>query len=250
MRIIFNADDFGYSRAVNFGIIDSYRYGAIRSTTLMTNMPCAKHAALLAKENEGLGVGIHLNLTEGRPLTNCCSSFTDSSGNFFGRSLLEKLAEINLTEVEAELTAQINWAITRDIDVTHLDSHHHIHLHDGVFDVACSLSKKFDIPMRLNNKRLHPERKSPDKLVTEFGAEKATLEFLTALLTRLENEAAGRNPIVEIMCHPGYVDANLLSGSSHNIARVHEQKVLSSAALRDFLEIRGIETVSYMVLRQ
>src|SRR5699024_3337774 len=67
-RIIINADDFGYSRAVNWGIIDAHAEGLLTSTTLMTNMPAAEHAFKLGHAHENLGIGVHLTLTCGRPL--------------------------------------------------------------------------------------------------------------------------------------------------------------------------------------
>ena len=54
VRIIFNADDIGYSEAVTLGIIKAHQDGLIKTTTMMTNMPAAPLAAKLLKENPGL----------------------------------------------------------------------------------------------------------------------------------------------------------------------------------------------------
>lgn len=64
-KVIINADDFGYSAAVNAGIIKAYQDGVLTSTTLMANMSGRDGAIQLAKENQGLGVGGHLVLTCG-----------------------------------------------------------------------------------------------------------------------------------------------------------------------------------------
>ncbi|MEG0276419.1 MAG: ChbG/HpnK family deacetylase, partial [Coprobacillus sp.] len=68
VKIINNADDFGYSNAINYGIIDCYLNGMLTSTTLMPAMPGFDHAVALAKQNPGLGIGVHLTLTCGRPV--------------------------------------------------------------------------------------------------------------------------------------------------------------------------------------
>ena len=69
VRLIVNADDFGMAPAITDAIIDCHRRGIVTSTSLMANLPAAEHAAWRAQEVPGLGVGIHLNLTQGPPLS-------------------------------------------------------------------------------------------------------------------------------------------------------------------------------------
>lgn len=68
-QVIINADDFGLSPAVNRGIIEAYRAGGITSTSMMVNMPGLADAVHAARSLPGLGVGLHFNLTYGRPLS-------------------------------------------------------------------------------------------------------------------------------------------------------------------------------------
>ena len=56
-KLIVNADDFGLSEAVNYGIISAYKNGIVRSTTIMAGMPAFDHAVELLKKNKGLGCG-------------------------------------------------------------------------------------------------------------------------------------------------------------------------------------------------
>lgn len=76
-KVIFNSDDFGYSYGVNYGILDAYQRGILTSTTLMANMPGFEHAVKLKKEVPGLGVGVHLTLTCGKPLLENVDSLTE-----------------------------------------------------------------------------------------------------------------------------------------------------------------------------
>ena len=71
MKLIVNADDFGLSKAINFGIVESHLEGIVTSTSMMITMPAVKHAKSLAKNIPDLGIGLHLNISLGKPLTNC-----------------------------------------------------------------------------------------------------------------------------------------------------------------------------------
>ncbi|MGA2094374.1 MAG: ChbG/HpnK family deacetylase, partial [Sedimentisphaerales bacterium] len=68
-RLIINADDFGLCRGVNKGIAEAHATGVLTSATLMANMPAAEEAVEIAHKLSNLGVGVHLNLTEGKPLS-------------------------------------------------------------------------------------------------------------------------------------------------------------------------------------
>ena len=68
-RLIINADDFGMTEGISEGIIKAHLEGVVTSTTLMANMPAAAYAIKLAQKTPDLGVGIHLNLTTGRPIS-------------------------------------------------------------------------------------------------------------------------------------------------------------------------------------
>ena len=51
MKVIINADDFGFSESVNWGIIEGHKNGIVISTTIMVNMPAVEHALNLLKQN-------------------------------------------------------------------------------------------------------------------------------------------------------------------------------------------------------
>ena len=92
--LIINADDFGLSSGVNTAIVACYQAGSLSSTTLMVNMPATEDAIALAKEYPGLGVGLHFNLSSGKPLcpTDKVSSLIASNGEFQQRGVTEKKA--------------------------------------------------------------------------------------------------------------------------------------------------------------
>lgn len=136
MRLIVNADDFGMNENVTRAILASFKRGFVNQTTLMVNMPWAEKAVELAKE-EGVfdRIGLHLNLTLGRPLTAAMARhplFCDERGEFdkrFARNghLLRgysgEVASLIREEVEAQIVRYRDFGLP----LLHLDSHHHVH---------------------------------------------------------------------------------------------------------------------------
>ncbi|MCX5655249.1 MAG: ChbG/HpnK family deacetylase [Planctomycetota bacterium] len=151
-RLIVNADDFGWSEAVTSGILRAHRDGLVTSTTLMANLPGAEAALQRARrEAPGLGIGLHLNLTEGRPLTgDAATPLTDGEGQFI-RSLvrlarLVRTSAAALLAAEREWEAQVLWARDHGLRPTHLDGHKHVHLVPALAPSAIALARKHGIP--------------------------------------------------------------------------------------------------------
>lgn len=148
-RIIVNADDFGMNSGNNQAIIEAFGKGLISSTTLMANMPGFEEACELACCHQLLGrIGVHLNLTEGRPLSTAIRSFPlfcDEFGLFRPRRTLFYLAKEERHAVEAEFSAQIQACLDRGIHPTHLDSHQHIHTEWPIGQIAISVARQYGI---------------------------------------------------------------------------------------------------------
>ena len=151
-RLIVNADDFGWSEAVTGGIIKAHREGILTSTTLMANLPGAEAALERARrEAPDLGIGLHLVLTEGRPLAGKNAAWlTDPAGEFI-RALpaLSRLVRSSADAREAvrkEWDAQVRWALDHDLRPTHLDSHKHVHLMPVLLPIAVDLARRHGIP--------------------------------------------------------------------------------------------------------
>ena len=152
--LIINADDFGLSPGTNEAIIACYLAGSVSSTTLMVNMTATEEATRLARGNRGLGVGLHFNLTCGRPLSppDHIKSLVDSDGIFYERSVAEKKAlsrQFNSDEIFIELSAQWNHMVSSGLIPTHLDSHQHIHTFPIAFDVVAAFCVEHNIPVRI-----------------------------------------------------------------------------------------------------
>ena len=148
-NLIINADDFGFSVGVTDGIVQAHQAGILTSTTLMTTMPDAQRAVELARRNQGLGVGIHLCLTQGTPLADMDVPLFSPRGVFPPRvgQLLWRLTrdKSTLRQVRREWESQINFAVSRGLQPTHLDSHKHIHHWPPLGDIAIDLARHFNI---------------------------------------------------------------------------------------------------------
>jgi chitin disaccharide deacetylase len=135
-RLIVNADDFGMGRGITDGIVQAHIHGFLSSTSLMPNMPAAEYAISRLQSLPALGVGVHLNICQGRPILPArdVASLVDSSGNFNPPAVQARklwLWHADADEIEAEFIAQIRWMKTRGIVPTHADSHQHMHMYPG-----------------------------------------------------------------------------------------------------------------------
>ncbi|WP_397571368.1 carbohydrate deacetylase [Schlesneria sp. T3-172] len=172
--IVFHADDFGMNAAVNAGIEAAFREGLLTSTSLLANAPAAEDAcrvwpALMADVQTRrlsslerrhmlsdplipFDLGIHLNLTQGRPLTSNDFSpeLLDEEGCFPGIGKLfariNHASDAQMKSVEAELRAQIEWMIARGHHPTHLNGHQYIELIPRIAAIVPALLHDYAIP--------------------------------------------------------------------------------------------------------
>ena len=151
-RLIVNADDFGLTHNVNRGILDAHRDGIVTSATLLANGIAFESAVAASKRFHRLGIGVHLNLTEGRPVAEAyhIPTLVDRGGQFhltpprLWAGIVS--GQVSLAEIEFELRAQIRKVIRAGITPTHLDGHKHIHVLPRVSELVIRLAHEFGIP--------------------------------------------------------------------------------------------------------
>lgn len=151
-RLIVNADDFGWSGAVTGGIIRAHREGLVTSTTLMANLEGAAEALARARqEAPGLAIGLHLNLTEGRPLAppGEVAPILDRAGRLMP-SLATLYRRLRLSggarrAAARELEAQVRWALDHGLRPSHLDSHKHVHQIPAILPLVIDLARRHGI---------------------------------------------------------------------------------------------------------
>lgn len=130
-RLITTADDFGDTPAVNAAVARAHREGVLRFASLMVLRPAAAEAARIAKDNPGLGVGLHLEL---------CADAPEKAGL---RYFFDPQARAGL---EGEIRAQLDALIKLGIRPTHIDGHINVHVHPVVFPAVCRLAREYGVP--------------------------------------------------------------------------------------------------------
>ena len=150
-NLIVNADDLGWTEGVNRGIAEAHRNGIVTSTSLLANGVAFASGVELARSTPGLGVGVHLNLSDGEPTAprELVATLLNDEGEFAGgpEALLLRIAKRDVTvrEAEQEWEAQIEKVKEAGIQPTHLDGHKHVHMLPGLFEVALRLAKRHGI---------------------------------------------------------------------------------------------------------
>ena len=150
-KFILNADDFGMSEAYNRAILEGYSSGILKSAGLVANGEAFEEAwKNVIPACPDLGVGIHLNVIEGKSLCLGLDRLTDEEGNFnnsYAQLLLKSLNKKDtafMEQLEKEFRAQIE-EVMKHTKVTHIDSHVHVHSIPPIFELVCRLAKEYGI---------------------------------------------------------------------------------------------------------
>ena len=246
-KLIVNADDFGLSKGVNLGIIEGFIEGVLTSTSMMANMPGFDHALKLSNDNKDLGVGVHLTLTSGYPVSNNLKSLVDENGQFKNIDFYMNdniINKIDLEEVEKEWTSQIEKLIEHGIRPSHLDTHHNVQNITGIKEIFFNLARKYNLPVRYT---LNADKniKSPDKLVEYFDKNSNVKSFWRDVeLDNLIKDCKNYN-VVETACHPGYVDDYLIKNSSFNTIRALTLSEVKNKQFLKAIKDNSIELISF-----
>jgi predicted glycoside hydrolase/deacetylase ChbG (UPF0249 family) len=240
--LIVNADDFGLTRGVSAGILAAHRHGIVTSTTvLVTGEPDRRQ--LDEARAVGLGLGLHVNLTLGAPLTRG-RSLVDGGGRF-RRDPLRAAAGADAREVRAEVEAQLGRFEKLVGRVpTHLDSHHHVGLQPPVRDVVLDVARAHGLPVRSQDAAARTRARSAGLRTTDYFFGEAGPDAywsLTRTLAALRALPAG---VSEFMVHPGRSDDDL-GYSRYGRQREVELAGLGGAAARGAAAALGITLTDF-----
>ena len=216
---------------VNEAIVIAYQQGILRSTTALVNSAYIQEAVTMMKENPGIGVGLHLNLTSGKPLTNCPSLINPETGLFYkGRVEMLKHHPV-MKEVGSEWNAQMDRYIELFGELPdHIDSHHSVHdATPEAFEISSKIANQYHLPMRRYNQF---------KYVPDMFA-KNKPEELIEILKKYDGQD------IEIMAHNAIVDLDLYRWSSYNFPRIQELDILCSEEVKKYIKENQIEITNY-----
>jgi predicted glycoside hydrolase/deacetylase ChbG (UPF0249 family) len=262
-QLVVNADDFGFTRDVNRGIVQAHRSGILTSTTLMATGAAFDDAVGLARENPALDIGVHLVLVGEPPFP-----FTMTA---LARAIL--LGRIRIYE---ELRAQVRRIFDAGLFPTHLDTHKHTHLLPPVLDAVARLSEEFKIPWvrrpfdlpltaatppaigwskRATSQAFGLVRRRFARVLARHGC-RSTDHFAGFQITGRYDAAELAQLIralpegsTEFMCHPGICGEELRAARTRlKESRERELRALTSAEVRAALAESGVALASYRSL--
>ena len=284
-RLIVNADDFGLTKGVNRAIVEAHSQGIVTSSTLMANGRAFDDAVQRVTSATRLSVGCHVVLVDGSPLFEKINT-TPSDEKFKDGRFYESLngfavrlvtGRINDDDIEAEATAQIRKLQAAGIVVSHLDTHKHTHILPRVLRPllraarACGVSAirnpfgPVHISVVAKRPRLWKRFSQVtvlNRLGTSFGKSVAAAGILTpdgtvgivatgAMDLRLFESIVSSLPegTWELVCHPGYNDAELaVIRTRLRDSRVQELQLLTSPEALEILARSGVQLTSYREL--
>lgn len=260
-----NADDFGFTRGVNLGILHCHRSGILTSATLMANGAAFEHAVELARSNPTLDVGAHLTLVQG-------SSVRDGRPLPASVAALVRALALRRLDPYAELKAQLEKILAAGIRVTHLDTHKHTHLLPPVLDAVLRLGREygirwirrpFDLPLPASRTRVPPavrlargamaplQRKVEARIraaglrsTDHFAGFQWTGRYTAGDVAQLlRSLPPGKT---EFMTHPGYCDEELRRAPTRlKESREEELRVLTDPQIRQAVQESGIRLSGY-----
>lgn len=257
-RIIFNADDIGYSEAVTLGIIKAHQDGLIKTTTMMTNMPAAPLAAKLLKENPNLYCGQHSNIVIGTPISDPkdIPSLVDENGKFNTKSRIARGEVLNPEDIKREVRAQAERF--KEL-MGHYPSHIEGHavrdpgLEYAIREVACELGVHYSDKVRkIENGKMvtyYDLHNSGWEVPTEpkkmYYQENVCIEYWLEDWGEMLSQ-----DLVEMHTHPGYIDQELLDWSSYNITRAKEVQIACDPRLKQWAEENNVEFITFEDIRK
>jgi hypothetical protein len=271
--LIINADDLGYSPTVNRAIAELFEAGLVTSASLLVNQPASEEGADIARSLPRLSVGVHLNLSRGRPILPAAQvpSLVDEEGQlwesatFFRRAVL---GQVKWYEAAAELEAQVQWALARGLHLDNLDSHVHFHSLPAARRITEQLANRHHVaawrtPYVLS--ALTPTRLWTDALATPIKPYRPgrllAPDFLLSLHQwgdrLLSDKRVARllvkpGVVAELVVHPGYIDDDALPPGDQlqPLQRQVEVDLLTGVAFRYWLKQLGVQLVSFSDFRQ
>lgn len=271
IRLIINADDLGAGTPTDQGILEAFAKGVVSSASLLVNGPSFVSAVALARD-AGLPIGVHLNLSEGEPLSGPIPGLTDTDGRFPGKQVSRRRfqhGEFDPESLARELFAQIERVRQAGLQPDHLDTHQHCGLFPPVTQALIAAANQSGIrrmrlpaPATMIDPNLPPALDDELQLYRQLAPQMAqqlreagitTPDGLLGmpLLNRLDEDRLSRlltelpAGTWELMVHPGYIDPHrAFSG----VEREQELHTLVSPAIRSLLSQRRIRLISFAEL--
>jgi predicted glycoside hydrolase/deacetylase ChbG (UPF0249 family) len=219
VRIIVNADDLGIAHEVNKQVFDLMDKKCLTSASVLINGPAAEAAVARSVDYPRCSFGVHLNITELRPLTSnpALGAILDSDGQFAGKETVRgaRMTSTLRMAIFDEWSAQVTKARTLGLQVSHLDSHHYIHTMPSLLSVLKAVQRRAEVRKVRNTQNIYPNPSPPWILLAKKKLWTLALKHWYATKTTdcftpfsvFHSWIKSHRPIVadsiELMTHPG-----------------------------------------------
>lgn len=252
IKIIVTADDFALSPEITAGVCRACRHGVVTETSILIRSPWAAESMAQGRD-AGLSIGLHLDLVT--PFVEHRSQQFGPSRRFFSelaqREFQRRVGRLfdceELICVRDEMRSQIeDFAAMAGCLPSHLDYHHGLHYLPEVMAIYLMLAETYDLPVRWGSQYAgaSPYHLAPACMCDGFRGQEG--DGVQAFLSLVDQPCDG---VKEILCHPGYTTPGSLP-DSYNHARELELATLTDPRLREELERRHVQLVTYDWLRQ
>lgn len=243
MKLIINAEDFGFSHSINEGIEFCLKNKLISCASIMISAPFADEAVEICKKNKFKNIGIHLNLTWGKPVLppKQIKTLCEKDGTFHYMCSMPFFGKY--ADAKKELKAQIEKFIKTGLKPKYLDFHHFFCEMPEIFKAYLELAKEYNLPCRTTNARarniaLSEGVKTPDAFCNSFHDYSATADTIKQLCDMYE-----KNDItIELMTTPGYIDEYTTQNTTY-LNRETEIQELKKAKENDVY--KNIELITF-----
>lgn len=277
-QLIINADDFGRHELINRAVRVAVKKGCLRSASIMAGGIAFDDAVETARRLPNLGVGVHLTLANGNPILppNKIPSLVTADGTFHENHVaflkLYLQGKINLDEVKAELSAQIEKVIRAGLKITHVDSHQHLHHVPRIIKIVLDLADKAGInAIRISNAKIfegefggvgqfvgrlglaalakfaarqaHKKNfRTPNHFTGIVAGESVTENFMLNLIENLDEGTT------EVMLHPGTNNLTLKNFCQWEHDFQAELNAVTSKKVLALLKEKNITAVNFSAL--
>lgn len=278
-KLIVNADDFALHTLVNQAIIQAHQRGILTSTSLLANGKAFDEAVQMATDNPDLGIGVHLCLVGGLDTLSDPAAvptlIDQNTGKLYSNYVLFTkqylTGRVSKEEIYRELSLQVSKVKNSGLNITHIDSHQHMHMLPGIDTIATRIAKEHGLnKSRVSYEQLFFTGAYPFTVGRYLG--KAALSFFSFLAARtfranlfkypnhFYGMLAGGNMqekyllnilesipegVSEIMMHPALDKQTLAAELGFDYNWQLEYEALISSSAKEMIASKGIKLISF-----
>ena len=228
MKVILHADDFGFDKDTTEATIELLEEGSLTSASIMATMPAVDDALDYAAAHKEKSFGVHLTYVDGlkSAYREQESSLLDAKGLFYPSNDVRKKAiklSLRKQDIVEESLAQIEIVKKAGIEISHLDSHGHLHKFPSFLLALPEIKMRSGIERvrRVQNVFIHYPRLSPSTILNRcfdlrisrtcrttdyfyMSANSMDTEWAESIIDQMNR--LPEHAIIEIAVHPGKAD--------------------------------------------